>query len=46
MGRVVCDIGERGHAEENKLCERVTAFGGEVDEWRAFDRLKPAANFP
>ena len=38
MGRVVCDIGERDRAEENKLSERVTASGAEVDEWRVFVR--------
>ena len=35
VSRVVCDIGERGHAEENKLSERVTAS---VDDRRAFVR--------
>ena len=34
MGRVVRDIEERGHIEENILSKRVAASGAEVDEWR------------
>ena len=36
----MCDIGERGYAEENKLRERVAASGAGVDEWRAFVRCQ------
>ena len=34
----MCDIGERGCADENKLSERVTAAGAEADEWKALVR--------